>query len=393
LTSLAQVKFVKDLRVFAGIAVHSFAGSARTRRHGEFTLGGRVVITRSMKRAECIRCILAMLGIMVVAMPPVTADADAGSPAVTPAVMSRWDRPAPAPVKAPQPAPLFVRAERMTRAQRLDHGELLRRYAPESVACLEGIAHSETAHRLAPRLLLAIGLVESGRPDRLSGRLAPWPWTINVAGIGYFFDTKQAAITAVQAVQAAGIRSIDVGCMQVNLLQHPHAFATLEDAFDPETNAQYGGRFLQQLQAALGSWPAAAGAYHSMTPELAIPYVARIASFWPEAKPFAALPGVPIAARAGEGAGTMPEPMRLLLAGMALRDPVAKVDPLQVMTPEFRSRLADEAAGRAARLAAMGLLPPAAGGTSTKTPAHPLVTSATAQQRAPVHETLRTAWR
>ena len=89
----------------------------------------------------------------------------------------------------------------------------------------------------------------------------------------------------------------------------------------------------------------------------------------------------------------MPEPMRLLLAGMALRDPVAKVDPLQVMTPEFRSRLADEAAGRAARLAAMGLLPPAAGGTSTKTPAHPLVTSATAQQRAPVHETLRTAWR
>ena len=34
-----------------------------------------------------------------------------------------------------------------------------------------------------------------------------------------------------------GVRQVDVGCMQINLQSHPHAFASLEDAFDPGSNA------------------------------------------------------------------------------------------------------------------------------------------------------------
>ena len=37
--------------------------------------------------------------------------------------------------------------------------------------------------------------------------------------------------------------------MQVNLFYHPAAFATLDDAFDPLTNARYAGLFLAAL------WP------------------------------------------------------------------------------------------------------------------------------------------
>ncbi len=70
------------------------------------------------------------------------------------------------------------------------------------------------------------------------------------------------------------MRSIDVGCAQVNLMHHPTAFASLEQAFDPAANADYAARFLKQLwgTTAGGNWMTAAGHYHSQTPELADPY-------------------------------------------------------------------------------------------------------------------------
>ena len=43
------------------------------------------------------------------------------------------------------------------------------------------------------------------------------------------------------------MRSIDIGCAQVNLMHHPDAFASLEQAFDPMANADYAARFLKQL--------------------------------------------------------------------------------------------------------------------------------------------------
>ena len=49
-----------------------------------------------------------------------------------------------------------------------------------------------------------------------SGRWTPWPWTIDVEGQGSFLPNKAAAIAAVQALQARGIQSIDVGCVQIN---------------------------------------------------------------------------------------------------------------------------------------------------------------------------------
>jgi hypothetical protein len=49
------------------------------------------------------------------------------------------------------------------------------------------------------------------------------------------------------AFEAAGITSLDVGCLQVNLAQHPDAFSTLAAAFDPVANADYGAAFLTSL--------------------------------------------------------------------------------------------------------------------------------------------------
>lgn len=126
--------------------------------------------------------------------------------------------------------------------------------------------------RLPASLVPAIARVESGRLDPASGKVRPWPWTINVDGVGFFFATKAEVVAAVQTLQAKGKRSIDVGCMQVNLLHHPDAFADLDDAFDPATNARYAVRFLLSLYAQTKDWPLATAYYHSSTPDLGEEY-------------------------------------------------------------------------------------------------------------------------
>ena len=146
--------------------------------------------------------------------------------------------------------------------------------------CEAAIAAAERAEALPPGLLSAIARVESGRFDPASGITQRWPWTIDAGGIGRFFATEAEAIAAVRALQAEGVRSIDVGCLQVNLAQHPNAFASLEEAFDPVANAAYAARFLRALYAETGNWPAAAAAYHSRTPALALPYQALVMAAW-----------------------------------------------------------------------------------------------------------------
>ena len=149
-----------------------------------------------------------------------------------------------------------------------------------SVFCQAAIGATEEKLAIPKGLLAAIGLVETGRRDAALGQIAPWPWSINVAGEDHVFMTKAEAIAAVQAYQAQGVRSIDVGCVQVNLMYHPNAFASLDEAFDPQANVGYGGRFLKALFSATGTWEAAAGAYHSQNPVFGEPYRQRVLARW-----------------------------------------------------------------------------------------------------------------
>ncbi len=148
--------------------------------------------------------------------------------------------------------------------------------------CHGPIASIERASGVPDRLMQAIAIVESGRRDT-GGPPTAWPWTINVEGVGQVFDTKQQAIAAVNAHRAAGAQSIDVGCMQVNLMHHPDAFTSLDEAFDPTANARYAARFLQQLLGQTGSWPLAVAAYHSLTPDIGGDYAKKVLAIW--AKP------------------------------------------------------------------------------------------------------------
>src|ERR1700749_4835937 len=132
--------------------------------------------------------------------------------------------------------------------------------------CRIAIAAAERGHGVPPQLLASIGRVESGRRDPGNGTWGAWPWTVNAEGQGSFFNTKAEAIQAVEALQARGVRSIDVGCMQVNLMHHPQAFQTLQLAFEPAVNADYAAKFLGRLFGQTGDWTKATANYHSSNP-------------------------------------------------------------------------------------------------------------------------------
>ena len=102
-------------------------------------------------------------------------------------------------------------------------------------------------------LLAAIGTVESGRGGLGSMQRVAWPWSINAGGRGLYVPSKAAAVMTVRSLQAAGLRTIDVGCFQVDLFYHPEAFATLDAAFDPETNSRAAARILTQSRFGGGS--------------------------------------------------------------------------------------------------------------------------------------------
>jgi len=146
--------------------------------------------------------------------------------------------------------------------------------------CTQNFPIQEREKNIPVHLLAAIASAESGRWHKGLGMPLPWPWTINVEGKGYYFGSKAEAIARTQAFLRQGKRSIDVGCMQVNLKHHAGAFKTLNEAFEPQTNVAYAANFLRNNYDDLGDWIKATAAYHSRTSSLGRVYLARIEQTW-----------------------------------------------------------------------------------------------------------------
>ncbi|WP_432254431.1 lytic transglycosylase domain-containing protein [Limimaricola sp. AA108-03] len=144
----------------------------------------------------------------------------------------------------------------------------------EHGVCVAEILRAQLRHRIPGNLLLAIGIQEAGVTR--GGQLTIWPWAVNAAGEGRLFDNREAALGWISARRAAGVESIDVGCMQINLRWHPKAFDGVAEGFDPARNVEYAARFLRGLYEEFGDWTAAAGAYHSRTPEAQQIYLASL---------------------------------------------------------------------------------------------------------------------
>ncbi len=123
---------------------------------------------------------------------------------------------------------------------------------------------AEADYQIKPNLLQTIASVESGRWNAEAGKRVAWPWTVHAKGKGRYYKTKAEAIAAVQDLQRRGITNIDVGCMQINLKYHGTAFKNLDEAFDPQKNANYSAQFLRSLyKRNKQNWTKTAMHYHS----------------------------------------------------------------------------------------------------------------------------------
>ncbi|MCB2094396.1 MAG: transglycosylase SLT domain-containing protein [Rhodobacteraceae bacterium] len=142
-----------------------------------------------------------------------------------------------------------------------------------SVICDHAATEASRRTGVPVSVLRAISLTETGR--RHGGAFRPWPWTVNMEGKGIWFDSEPEARAYVDKAFAQGARSFDVGCFQINYKWHGEAFRSIEEMFDPLTNALYAARFLQSLREEKGSWSSAAGAYHSRNAKFADKYQAR----------------------------------------------------------------------------------------------------------------------
>lgn len=159
---------------------------------------------------------------------------------------------------------------------------------PAWSACAAGAAQVEGEFGMPAYLLKAVALTESGRagPDR---SVTPWPWTVNLndGTPGRRFTTKDEAVSFVREKRTVGARSLDVGCMQVNLMHHPRAFTSVAAAFEPLSNIRYAAQFLLQLREVSSNWEEAISRYHSYN--MLNNYSARVLTLWQRERQQAAL--------------------------------------------------------------------------------------------------------
>lgn len=153
------------------------------------------------------------------------------------------------------------------------------RFVDDTYVCMQATQKFEKQYNIKKHLLTTISSVETGRWNEEAQQSLAWPWTINAQGKGQFFKTKAEAVRAIKKLQAQGVKSIDVGCMQINLSYHGDAFDSIEDALDPQKNVEYAAQYLTKLYKRNNKdWLQAAMAYHSTTPRKALRYKKKIVS-------------------------------------------------------------------------------------------------------------------
>lgn len=174
-------------------------------------------------------------------------------------------------------------------------------FRDDALVCMDATQKFEKEYQIKEHLLTTISKVETGRWNEQRQQSLAWPWTINAQGKGRFFATKAEAVREVKRLQAQGVKSIDVGCMQINLAYHGKAFASVEDALDPQKNVEYGAKFLKKLyENKKGDWIKAAMAYHSSVPFKARRYKNKLASAYETIRQAQKVKGVPLFAKAGQ---------------------------------------------------------------------------------------------
>lgn len=118
---------------------------------------------------------------------------------------------------------------------------------------------------IPPDVLYAVAMTESKLS--LEHAVRPWPWTLNVGGKGYRYDTRNDACTALRSFLQQ-TRVVDVGIAQMNVRWQPQVFGPGKRfadpcaGLDPYANLDEAAKVIRQHYDASGDWVVAAGRYH-----------------------------------------------------------------------------------------------------------------------------------
>jgi soluble lytic murein transglycosylase-like protein len=123
--------------------------------------------------------------------------------------------------------------------------------------CEKEMTAAARKYQIPLGILFAVGLTETGIDGNLHA------YALNLEGNTVYSLDKQQAIERFHAARAAGLKLIDVGCMQLNWHFHGENFSSVADMLDPHRNVDYAARFLGELKAREGSWTLAVARYNA----------------------------------------------------------------------------------------------------------------------------------
>lgn len=124
-------------------------------------------------------------------------------------------------------------------------------------ACEAEILRAADRYGVPAGILYAVGLTETGKKGSLH------PNALNIEGRAVFARNREDAVRAFEQARRAGVKLIDLGCMQINHRYHAAEFSSLRDMLDPRRNVDYAARFLVQLKRRHGTWSMAVARYHA----------------------------------------------------------------------------------------------------------------------------------
>jgi len=136
-------------------------------------------------------------------------------------------------------------------------------------------------HNVPAKILYSIALTESQK-ELSTGVIRPWPWTLNMSGRGQYFNTADDMKAAVYKALNSGIRNIDIGVMQVNVIYHLHRTSySINDLMRPESNLNVGAEILvDEYMRCDGDWWCAVGSYHSPHDDRAANYIEKVRKWY-----------------------------------------------------------------------------------------------------------------
>lgn len=69
------------------------------------------------------------------------------------------------------------------------------------------------------------------------GKVQPWPWAVNINGVGYYFPTEEAALAAAKKALSHGARRLGLGLGQIEWKYHKNRFENnLKASLRPDNN-------------------------------------------------------------------------------------------------------------------------------------------------------------